>query len=131
MRRWMLAISIMVLAGCTSLGAEYRMSQFDDLTRAYGRAIQWSEFVAAYSVLKNTAGTPPPDASVYKDIKVTSYEPMSMRVAEDGKTIRRAVRIGYVHLVNMAERSLTADEEWAYSDTEKRWYLRSGFPAFK
>jgi len=129
--RWMLAISVIFLAGCASLSAEYRMSQLDDLTRAYGRAMQWSEFATAYSAMKNTTATPPPDPSLNKDIKVTSYEPQSMRAVEDGKVILRVVRIGYVHLVDMAEHSLTTNEEWAYSDSEKRWYLRTGFPVFK
>jgi hypothetical protein len=130
-RRWMLAISIVVLAGCASLSAQYRMSQFDDMTRAYERAIQWSEFATAYSAMERTATSPPFDTSVYQDIKVTSYDALSMRAADEGKTIRRTVRIGYVHLVNMAELSVTTEEEWVYSDAAKRWYLRSGFPVFK
>lgn len=133
MRRWIPVIAIIFLSGCASIRAEQRMSEFDDLTRAYGSAMQWSEFVAAYSAMQKTATTPPLDASLYKDIKVTSYEPQRLRAAEDAKakTIRRTVHIGYVHLVDMVEHSLTTDEEWVYSDTDERWYLRSGFPVFK
>lgn len=133
MRRWILFIAIVFLSGCASIRAEQRMSKFDDLTRAYGNAIQWSEFGSAHTAMQKTATTQPFDALLYKDIKVTSYEPQGLRAADDAKTmsIRRTVRIGYVHLGNMVEHSLTTDEEWVYSETDERWYLRSGFPVFK
>lgn len=131
MRRWMLAISVTLLSGCSSLGAEYRMSQLDDLTWAYTRAVEWSDFVTAHSATKNAPGASPLDSSAYKDIKVTSYDLISTRSTDDGKSIQRIVRINYVRLSDMAERNLNVEEEWIYSDAEKRWYLRSGFPVFK
>jgi hypothetical protein len=130
-RRWMLAISIIMLAGCTSLGTEYRMSQLDDLTWAYTRAMEWSDFATAHSATKIAAGAATLDASAYKDIKVTSYELISTRVRDKGKSILRSVRISYVRLSDMAERNLKLEEEWTYSDADKRWYLHSGFPVFK
>jgi hypothetical protein len=130
-RRWMLAISIVVLAGCTSLGTEYRMSRLDDLTWAYSRAMEWSDFATAHSATKTVAGTATLDATAYKDIKVTSYDVLSTRAVDNGKSIQRNVRISYVRLSDMAERNLRLEEEWTYSEADKRWYLRSGFPVFK
>jgi len=127
----MLALAVTVLAGCTSLGAEYRMNQLDDLTWAYTRAVEWSDFATAHAATITTAGASTLDTSAYKDIKVTSYDLISARSMDNGKSIQRIVRISYVHLSDMAERSLDLEEDWTYSDADKRWYLRSGFPVFK
>jgi len=129
--RWMLAISFIFLAGCTSLGADYRRSQLDDLTWAYTRAVEWSDFGTAHSATKTDPGASAFDPSAYKDIKVTSYDLMGARSLDNGKSVQRSVRISYVRLSDMAERKLNVEEEWVYSDAEKRWYLRSGFPVFK
>ena len=50
---------------------------------------------------------------------------------QNGKSIKRVARIRYVHTSRMAERSLTMEEEWKYSDEAKRWFLQSGFPQFR
>jgi uncharacterized lipoprotein YmbA len=130
-RRWILAISTIMLAGCASLGAEYRMSRLDNVTWAYTRAIEWSDFASAHAATRPVADAAPLDASAYKDIKVTSYDLIGTRSGDNGKSIQRSVRIGYVRLSDMAERSLKLEENWTYSDAEKRWYLSSGFPVFK
>ena len=107
------------------------MEQLDNLTRAYAKALTWSNFEVAYTATRAAQETPLPDAAALKDIKITSYEPAAPLVEQDGKIIKRVVRIRYVHTSRMAERSLTTDEEWRYSDEAGRWFLQSGFPQFR
>ena len=107
------------------------MEQIDNLAWGYAKALTWSNFDVAYSATRAAQVTPLPDAAVLKDIKITSYEPAAPLVEPNGKTIKRVARIRYVHTARMAERSLTMDEEWQYSDEAGRWFLQSGFPQFK
>ena len=130
MRLQLIFIGMLVLAGCAALESKSRLEQFDNLARGYAKALAWSDFAVAYSATKAALEVPLPAAAL-KDIKITSYEPVSPLVEQDGKIIKRAARIRYVHISRMAERSLTMEEEWRYSDEASRWFLYSGFPEFK
>ena len=131
MRHWLLLFSMVALAGCAALESKSRMEQLDNLMRGYAKALAWSDFAVAYTATKAAQQAPLPDAAALKDIKITSYEPAAALVERDGKSIKRVARIRYVHTSRMAERSLTTDEEWRYSDEAGRWFLQSGFPQFK
>jgi len=131
MRHRFLVLGMVVFAGCATLESQTRLEQFDKLTRGYAKALAWSDFAVAYTATRAAQVAPLPDADALKDIKITAYEPVAPLVEEDGKTIKRVARIRYVHISRMAERSLTMEEEWKYSDEAKRWFLQSGFPQFR
>ena len=131
MRHWLLLLCMVVLTGCATLESKSRMEQLDNLTRGYARALAWSDFAVAYTATQAAQEAPLPDATALKDIKITAYEPAAPLVEPDGKTIKRVARIRYVHTSRMAERSLTMEEEWKYSDEAGRWFLQRGFPDFK
>jgi len=126
-----LLLGMVALTGCAALESKSRMEQFDQLTRGYAKALSWSEFEVAYTATHAALDTPLPDAAALKHIKVTAYEPAVPLVEQDGKTVKRVAHIRYVHTSRMAERSLTTNEEWRYSDEAGRWFLQSGFPKFK
>ena len=104
MRHRFLLLSMVALAGCAALESKSRMEQLDNLTRAYAKALTWSNFEVAYTATRAAQETPLPDAAALKDIKITSYEPAAPLVEQDGKIIKRVVRIRYVHTSRMAER---------------------------
>ncbi len=131
MRHRFLLLGLVVLAGCAALESKSRMEQLDNLTRGYAKALTWSDFAVAYTATKAAQEAPLPDAAALKDVKITAYEPAAPLVEQDGKSIKRVARIRYVHTSRMAERSLTMEEEWKYSDEAGRWFLYSGFPQFK
>ena len=107
------------------------MQQFDDFARAYAKAVTWSNFEMAYSATQSAGKAPQAGAAAFQNIKVTSYDLASQKVAPDSMTVKRVVQIRYVHTSRMVEHSLTVEEEWTYSDEEKRWVLQSGFPQFR
>jgi len=131
MRHRILLLGMAVLAGCAAMESRSRMEQLDNLMRGYAKALEWSDFEVAYTATQAAQVAPLPDAAALKEIKITAYEPATPLVEQDGKTIRRVARIRYVHTSRMAERSLTTNEEWQYSDEAGRWYLQSGFPQFR
>jgi hypothetical protein len=127
---WALALVAASLAGCASWQMQDRVSDLNNLTRAYSGAMEWSNFATAYTATKAFESAPQFDVGRFKDIKVTSYKPVTTHIAPDGKSMTRAVQISYVRITDMAVRTLTVQEEWKYSDPDKRWFLVSGFPQF-
>jgi len=121
----------LVFAACTSMSANSRLDQYERLTRSYEQAMTWSNFEVAFAATKAGQESVLPDTARYADIKITSYEPASPQVTEEGKTIKRAARINYVHTSRMIELSLVTQEEWRFTDESGRWFLYSGFPQFK
>jgi len=131
MRHRILLLGMAVLAGCAAMESRSRMEQLDNLMRGYAKALAWSDFEVAYTATQAAQVAPLPDAAAFKGIKITAYEPATPLVEQGGRTIRRVAHIRYVHTSRMAERSLTTNEEWKYSDEAGRWYLQSGFPQFR
>jgi len=131
MRHRLLLLGLLVFSGCAALESKSRMEQLDTLTRRYGKALAWSDFGLAFTATKASQEISLPEAAFLKDIKITAYEPTDSLVEQDGKVIRRTVRIRFVHTSRMAEHSMTTDEVWKYSDEDGRWYLQSGFPKFR
>lgn len=131
MRPRSLVLFALLLSSCAYLETNSRLQQLEDLQRGYARAITWSDLLSAYSATREARTSPSKETNEWQDIKVTAYEPAGQKAENDGKTIRRLVQIRYVHTTRMVERKLTVEEEWKYSDDDKRWILESGFPQFR
>ena len=127
MRR-LLAVQLMamVLTGCAIWQEDARRIQFDNTARAYARNLEWSNFDKVVLFAVGPGQSTSPDPALYRDIKITSYEPAGAVAGADGKTITRPAQIRYVQLSRMSERSVTVEEEWVYLEETGRWYLRSG-----
>ena len=127
MRRRVAGLLIVVsLAGCAIWQEDARRIQFDNTARAYARHLEWSDFEKVVLFAVGPGQAAPPDASLYRDIKITAYEPAGGVVEADGNTVRRPAQIRYVLLTRMAERSVTVEEQWVYLEDTRRWYLKSG-----
>jgi hypothetical protein len=130
MRRPAVFLIAALLAGC-AIGTQYRMERFEATARAYARALRWSDFQGAFGVVKPPTETRLPDFHRLKVVRITSYETLSTVPNADGNVVRQMVEISYVHTDRMVERKLMDNQDWAYSEADKRWYLRSDFPEFR
>lgn len=128
MRRLVAVLMMMVVAaaGCALWQEDARRIQFDNTTRTYARNLEWSDFEKVVLFAVGPGQSTPPDPALYRDVKITGYEPARAVVAADGKTVRRPAQIRYVLLSRMSERSVTVEEEWVYLEESGRWYLKSG-----
>lgn len=131
MRVWMMLTLVATLWGCTSFGESARQESFDATTQAYARAMQWSDFSSLPMFLPPAPSGVSFNPDSYRDFKITSYQPSRHQVSADGQSVRRTAAIGYVRLSQMAEQTITAQEEWIYSEDRKRWFLQSGWPILK
>jgi len=131
MRVWIVALLLATLTGCATIEKDARENEFDKITRAYAKTLEWSNFESLAVFARAPEGGALPAATTYQDIKVTSYQPGRGAGSADGLTVRRMARISYVLLSRMSERTITVQEEWVYSEPLKRWYLNSGLPEFR
>ena len=127
MRYYLLVPLVVLLNGCAYIEANSRMQRLDELLWGYARAMTWSDLATAASATRPALT----NADAFQDIKITAYEPASLKLEDKGKTARRLVQIRYVHTTRMVEHKLTVEEQWKYSDDSKLWVLESGFPQFR
>ena len=126
------AMAIGLIAGCSTLNLRDRMQDFEDTSRAYGRAIAWSEYDVAAAFLKT--GDQDQSASeidYLNQFKVTDYEPRLGSVLEKDVRIRQVVSISYFRKDNLVVRTISDDQLWEYDANKKSWVLTTGFPKFK
>ena len=129
-----LAIVILVLlvVGCGSLTQLRKMEQLDQTTQAYEQAIRWSEFDYAMIFLEpSEIEENPPDESFYKRIKVTEYKVKKTAFSEDEAQAIQIVEISYYKIDNVIVKSFSDHQLWEWDTKDKRWYLKSGLPAFE
>lgn len=126
MRLLIAGLLMVVIAGCALWQEDSRRIKFDNTARAYARSLEWSDFEKVVLFAVGPGQLTPPDPTLYRDVKITAYEPAGAVAGADGKTITRPAKIRYVQLSRMSERNVTVEEEWVYLEEAGRWYLRSG-----
>jgi hypothetical protein len=131
MRLSFLLAVLAMLTGCASMEKDSRQNYFDIVTRAYERALEWSDYEKGYSVVKEAEESPKADLEALKAFKITSYKATVVRVSEEGAAVTRRAKISYVRLARMSEHSITVQEEWKYTKEGKLWHLVSGFPVLR
>src|SRR5512139_2523824 len=102
MRLSVLLAVLATLTGCASIESDRRQNYFDLVTRAYERALDWSDYESAYSATKQAEGAPKVDLEALKAFKITSYRAAVVRVSEDGGRVIRRANISYVRLARMS-----------------------------
>ncbi len=131
MRPISLLLFVVALAGCASIGSSYRLDKFEATSRAYERAIRWSDFRSAFALAGKTDG-PLPDLERLQSIRVTSYEVIDTpQITEEASRVAQAVEIHYVNQRNMSERLWADQQVWVYTEKDERWRLQSAFPVFQ
>jgi hypothetical protein len=125
-------MAIGLMAGCSALKIGDRMQDFEDTSRAYGRAIAWSEYDVAAAFLKaGDQNQTTSDIDYLNQFKVTDYEPRLGSVLEKDVRIRQVVKISYFRKDDLIVRTISDDQLWEYDADKSSWVLTTGFPKFK
>ena len=121
-----------MLGACATLTDQHRMEKFSDITRAYGKAVFWSEFEAAYAFRKEAkTGENLPDFQFLKNFKVTSYELKQIYPSGDGMQVRQVVEIDYYRINEVVVKTIRDHQLWEYDSRDGIWYLKSDLPKFE
>jgi hypothetical protein len=121
-----LGLAALLLSGCASYNSHLQAQSFAESARAYGLAIQWSDYESAVNFLEH----PPPseDLGRLKTFKVTAYEIRKVKFLDNMSRADQTVAIRYYKIDELIERSVVDQQTWVYHPEAKNWYLQSGLP---
>jgi hypothetical protein len=127
-----IGVAILLLAmGCASMETGEKMSQFDQTSRAYLRAIRWGEFEAAYAFKKlMDSDQEMPDFENYKTVKVTNYKVKQTIISETKSKIIQIVDFQYYRMKDVTVRTIIDRQKWEYDEAQEKWFLQSDLPPF-
>jgi hypothetical protein len=124
-------VFVMLILGCASMKTGEKMSQFDETSRAYIRAIRWGDYEGAYTFKKLTdREVVLPDFEDYRSVKVTNYKVKQTIISEDQSTIIQIIDFQYYRLTDVTVKTLIDRQKWEYDEEQERWFLHSDLPAF-
>ena len=118
-------------SGCARLEAEEKSLQLQDLTRAYRKAIRWSEFEVANDYIRHRDNSGfEYDKTFHDGIRVISIEISKRDVSMENLEATVTMEISYYHIDQGSVRSIEDIQFWWYDAATERWYLEGLFPAF-
>ncbi|MGD8991640.1 MAG: hypothetical protein PVI00_09335 [Desulfobacterales bacterium] len=124
-------LSVLLILGCASMKSGEKMSQFDETSRAYLRAMRWGEYEAAFAFKKLTAReTEMPNFENYRTVKVTNYKVKQTIISEDQSKIIQIVDFQYYRMKDVTVKTLIDRQKWEYDPKLEKWFLQSKLPAF-
>ena len=124
-------VFVLLILGCASMETGEKMSQFDETSRAYLRAIRWGEFEAAFAFKKRTASNEElPDFEGYRTVKVTNYKVKQTIMSEDQSRIIQIVDFQYYRTKDVTVKNLIDRQKWEYDNDQEKWFLQSDLPDF-
>jgi hypothetical protein len=123
---------LFLLAACATVKDMTYRKKFDQASQAYGDAIRWSEFETAQQFVRTEgAGAATANLARLNEFKVTSYDVKHTTPLEELLQVRQEAEIKYYKKGSLIEKTLRDLQLWEYDEERNRWYLVSGFPAFK
>ena len=127
-----IGVAILLLAmGCASMETGEKMSQFDQTSRAYLRAIRWGEFEAAFAFKKlMDSDEEVPDFEDYRTVKVTNYKVKQTIISETKSKIIQIVDFQYYRMKDVTVRTIIDRQKWEYDEAQEKWFLQSDLPPF-
>ena len=67
----------------------------------------------------------------YQNMKVTSYDILSAKLADDKSRMNLTVEVAYFFLDRYIVKKKQFEQVWHYEEDSKRWVLRTGPPHFE
>jgi hypothetical protein len=129
--RFFAMVLMLTLAACASTSGGKNVQ--DETLSAYGTAIRWSEFDAAWSHVDPALRLKQPltelELARFKQIQVTGYEVKSRDIAPDG-AILQTVEIRLINKNTQLERIVTDHQSWWWDEPNGVLWLTSGLPDF-
>lgn len=124
-------VLMLLIIGCASMEVGEKMSQFDETSRAYIRAIRWGEYEAAFAFKKLTDREEVlPDFEEYRAVRVTNYKVKQTIISEDQSKIIQIVDFQYYRMKDVTVKTLIDRQKWEYDEEQEKWFLQSSLPAF-
>ena len=123
---------VLIVVGCSSVPDLVKQTKFERTSRAYEKAIRWSDFETASLFIKDTtAEKKTEDLQKLKHFKVIDYEIKKSSLLKQHSQVLQVAEISYYRDDSAVVKTFTNHQLWEYDETLKNWYLLSGLPNFK
>lgn len=133
MRLFFIVISLLVLSasGCVSNQPSKTVTQLNDQVKLYGKLIRWRGYEqAAGMIKKRSSAMEPLDRDFLKEIRVTKYEVLQIKVNEDQDEAVVIATISYYHERVNAVNTIEDVQVWWHDEEAGVWYLDGDLPRF-
>ena len=133
MNKLRLAIPLLavLIVGCANMEL-VKQTKFERTSRAYEKAIRWSDFETAGLFIKETnAEKKTQDQKKLKHFKVINYEIKETTLLKEQSRVLQVAEISYYRDDSAVVKTFTNHQLWEYDATLENWYLLSGLPDFK
>ena len=130
----LMALILLVIAGCGQVQREKKTRGLEAATTAYGNALRWGYPETAWNYLAPAVrGGLSPEQLALKHIRVTGYEVVqpALLVDEEQEQAEQEVRIDYVRHDTQVVRSLNDHQRWRYEESSGGWRLVSDPPLLR
>ncbi len=130
----LMALALLVTAGCGQVQREKKARGLEAATTAYGNALRWGYPETAWNYLAPAVRSRlAPEQLTLKHIRVTAYEVVqpALLVDEEQDQAKQEVRIDYVRHDTQVVRSLTDHQHWRYEESNGGWRLHSDPPPLR
>ena len=130
----LLALALLITAGCGQVQREKKTRGLEAATTAYGNALRWGYPETAWNYLAPAVRDGlSPEQLALKHIRVTGYEVVqpALLVDEEQEQAEQEVRIDYVRHDTQVVRSLNDHQRWRYEESSGGWRLVSDPPLLR
>ena len=124
-------LTLVTSVGCANIEAKGKTAQLQDRTRAYRKAVRWSEFeIASTYVRRRDQSEYHYDSDFLDGIRVTSIEitERDVRLEDDEAIVK--LEISYYHEDGGVVKEIVDAQTWWYDVDAEQWYLDGTFPDF-
>ncbi len=125
----LVGLAVLVTA-CSSLEQAGSQRKLQTQLRSYDHAVRWGDLQGAYAFVK-PGGEPLAVPNGLENIRVTDYEPLTTVTEEEGKRVRRQVKIQYVRRDRQVVRTFVDEQVWEYDDKLGNWFRTNAPPEFE
>ncbi|HUU41441.1 MAG TPA: hypothetical protein VMW42_10920 [Desulfatiglandales bacterium] len=127
----LIPLFVILIVGCVTISFNSRMENFENISKAYEKALSASDFETAYQFIDPQTIEGEMGFDKYKNIKVVEYEVKKSNLSGDNLEIYQIVEIGYYKLSSYVLRTIRHKELWKYNEENKSWLLQTSLPDFK
>jgi len=125
------ALGVLALGGCASMGTEKRLTALDAALTTYGKLLRWGEYDEAAKFVQFRDRDPlPVNFTELRNYRITTYQLVDTAFDATADEARVRVRIGFYHEDSAVLHGLEDLQTWWYSEEQQRWFLDDELPDF-
>jgi hypothetical protein len=128
---FLVVMAVFFTAGCTTIREKIRLSDFEEVSKAYEQVMLDSDFESAYGFTNPDVVRSETDFTAHEDIKIVEYQVKNRQVSRDNIEVNQTVKIKYYKIRSPIVRTMRYDQLWKYDDVKETWLLQTGLPEFK